>query len=121
MFRRIRILGWLFLGLWGIGCSNTPRKPSDQKIKELFRARACTNCHDIHNAFGGPSFVMIAERYPYDRKNVETLSKRVRQGTRGRWKGLPLTECPPKSDKIPEYEIQWMIEWILKRSWEKSL
>jgi len=101
------------------GCSpQEPQKPPPHGVKQLFRTMGCTNCHDIGNTIGGPSFEAIAARYPAHPDTIRALAKRVMQGVRDRWSGQPLEECPNKTGKgFKDYEIRWMVEWILQREW----
>ncbi len=115
--------GVVFLALAFLaGCtSREPQKPPPQEVKRLFRTMGCTNCHDIRNTIGGPSFEAIAARYPAHPDTIRALVKRVKKGVRGRWKDVPLEECPDKTGEgFKDYEIRWMIEWILSRQWQPS-
>ncbi len=110
------------VGLLACGEKEPPR-PSPQKIKRMFRTMGCTNCHDIRKRVrgpGGPSFEEIAARYPNRPDVVQMLTRRVLEGTKGRWEGVLLEECPAKTGEgYQEYEVRWLIEWILDRTWEK--
>lgn len=110
----------LWLTIFWFSCSSQePPKPPSQEVKRMFRTMGCTNCHDIRNTIGGPSFEAIAERYPPHPDTIRALVRRVMRGTRGRWPGLPLESCPDKvGEGFRDYEIRWMVEWILNREWQ---
>ena len=110
---------------WFAGCmSREPRKPPSSTVKEMFHVKGCTNCHDIRKrpgGPGGPSFEEIAARYPPKPDVIRLLTRRVLHGTSGHWTGFPLKKCPDKTGEgFKEYEIRWMIEWILHREWENK-
>lgn len=117
MGKSIVLLTLMFLA----GCgSPEPEKPPSHVVKQMFRTMGCTNCHDIRNTIGGPSFEAIAERYPPHPDTIRAIVRRVMKGTRGRWSGLPLETCPDKmGEGFKDYEIRWMVEWILNREWEQ--
>ncbi len=119
--RRRWVLGVLLLGLTGAACRRQPPPPPPQQIKPLFKKMGCTNCHDIRNTIGGPSFEAIAARYPAHPDTIRAIVKRIMRGSRGRWRGLPLKECPKKVGKgYNEQEMTWLVDWILKRAWNLS-
>ena len=117
--RKPIVAGVFVLALMGWACRRQPPPPPPQQIKPLFKKMGCTNCHDIRNTIGGPSFEMIATRYPHDPDTIRAIVKRIMQGSRGRWSGMPLEECPKKVGKgYNAQEMYWLVDWILKRAWE---
>ncbi len=100
---------WMFLLLLLLmSCEEKPSEKPVPSVKELFRTRGCTNCHDLKKPLVGPPFEDIATRY--GGKNREELVKSVLNGSCGKWKGR--MECMPPQ-RISEGEARAMIEWII--------
>lgn len=85
------------------------------KVKELFKARGCTDCHDRRIALVGPAFVEIAKRYRGREEAESMLIKSIREGSCSRWKAR--WECMPPQ-RIEETEARAMVRWILNLTLE---
>jgi cytochrome c551/c552 len=59
-----------------------------------------------------PSFKAIAKRYSTNQ--IDELSKSIKNGSRGKWKGFKLS-MPPFKD-LKDHEAKSMAKWILSLS-----
>jgi len=55
----------------------------------LTKTSACFTCHAAKNKLIGPSFQLIAKRYPNNATSIETLAKKVMNGSKGVWGNIP--------------------------------
>jgi cytochrome c len=97
--------------LFLFSCSEPQRVEKSNEsvdVKELFKRRGCTNCHDLSRPLVGPSFLDIAKRYSSADK--EGLLKSLLEGSCGRWKAR--MECMPPQ-RLEREEAERMVEWIL--------
>ena len=78
----------------------------------LITTSGCFNCHSAKNKLIGPSFELIARRYPNNTNSVETLSKKVIHGSTRVWGEIPM---PPQPNLKTEQSKE-IIRWILKNS-----
>ncbi len=86
------------------------KKLETAKVKELFRVRGCTDCHDKRVSLIGPPFLEIAKRYKGQRDAEKALLKSLKEGSCGKWKAR--WECMPPQ-KLEEAEAKAMVSWIL--------
>jgi len=97
--------------LFLFSCSEPQRVEKSNEsvdVKELFKRRGCTNCHDLSRPLVGPSFLDIAKRY--SSADSEGLLKSLLEGSCGRWKAR--MECMPPQ-RLEREEAERMVEWIL--------
>ncbi len=95
-----------------ISC-NSPKKGVELKpeeVKELFKTRGCTDCHDKGRDLIGPSFMEIAKRYKEEGNAENILLRSLREGSCKKWKAR--WKCMPPQ-RVEEEEAKHMIKWIL--------
>lgn len=78
---------------------------------DIMASNNCFNCHLFHQKLLGPSFAEIAARYPATKANVDTLIRRVREGSSGIWPG---TEKMPSHPGLSATAIRSTVLWILQ-------
>lgn len=77
----------------------------------------CLNCHAAKNKLIGPSFELIAKRYPYNPSTIDMLTKKVINGTSGVWGRLPM----PAHQTLKTKQTRQIISWILKNNLNPNL
>ena len=85
--------------------------PGRLEGKELSFRRGCTNCHDLKNTLLGPSFGAISRRYSRDLQAHETLTKSLREGSRGKWAQITMPIQPV--ERVSDDETAVILDWIL--------
>lgn len=75
----------------------------------------CFSCHSSKSKLIGPSYDLIARRYPDNIASVEELAKKVVLGTTGTWGDI---EMPPHPD-VTLTQARQIISWILKNGADK--
>lgn len=83
----------------------------------MIKISDCFTCHTAKNKLLGPSFELIARRYPYTEGTVNQLTKSVIYGSSGVWGKLPM----PAHQTIKPEEVRKMVSWILKNNKDKNL
>jgi cytochrome c len=76
----------------------------------------CFNCHASKRKLIGPSFESIATRYRQTAGLLDTLAKRIHDGTTGRWGDVPM---PPHPELSLE-KLNRIVAWILLHSSEPA-
>jgi cytochrome c len=74
------------------------------------RTSDCLNCHAFDARLIGPSFADIRKRYPYSQANVDSMSRRVLQGTSGIWGSIKM----PSHPELTLDQAAACVTWILK-------
>jgi cytochrome c len=74
------------------------------------RTSDCLNCHAFDARLIGPSFADIRKRYPYSQANVDSISRRVLQGTSGIWGSIKM----PSHPELTLDQAAACVTWILK-------
>ncbi len=77
----------------------------------------CFSCHAAKAKLIGPSFEQIAGRYKIVPSAVDTLTKKIIDGSTGTWSDLKM---PPHPD-LEVQDIKEMVTWILKYSADPDL
>jgi cytochrome c len=77
--------------------------------KELVAKSDCGTCHKPDEQFTGPSFKMIAAKYPYNVESFEMLSSKVLKGGTGVWGQIPMIPHPA----ISKEDATAMVKYIL--------
>jgi len=75
----------------------------------LLRNSDCFTCHASKNKLIGPSFELIAKRYPFNKSSLDRLTKNVMNGSKGTWG----TVVMPAHSANKTDEVREMISWIL--------
>ena len=78
----------------------------------IMRISNCFNCHNFNSKSIGPSFYEINKRYPATKSNIDTLVKRIRQGSSGIWG----KEKMPTHPELTAEETKSTVQWILKHA-----
>jgi len=93
------------------------KEPEATKVKELFRSKGCTDCHDRRVPLVGPPFLEIARRYRGQKDAEDVLLKSLKEGSCRKWKAR--WECMPPQRR-EEAEARAMVRWILNLTSEKE-
>ena len=75
----------------------------------LLKNSDCFTCHASKNKLIGPSFELIAKRYPFNNNSLNRLTKNVMIGSTGTWG----TVAMPAHSANKTEEVREMISWIL--------
>jgi len=75
------------------------------------RISNCFNCHSFNGKLIGPSFYEMSKRYSATKSNMDSLIKRIREGSAGIWPGR---EKMPAHPELKADEIKNMVQWIMK-------
>jgi cytochrome c len=78
---------------------------------------SCFSCHAAKAKLIGPSFELIAKRYPDNSSSVEALTKKIITGSSGSWGDLKM---PPHPDLKIE-EVRERVTWILRNNSDPGL
>ncbi len=81
----------------------------EDKGLTLLRNSDCFTCHASKNKLIGPSFELIAKRYPINNNSLERLTKKVMNGSTGIWGQVAM----PAHPAMKKDEVREMISWIL--------
>jgi cytochrome c len=82
----------------------------DMKAAEASMKKSdCFTCHSVKRKVVGPSYADIAKKYKGDKKAVEVLVTKVKNGGSGSWGSLPMAGHPG----LKEDEIRNMVKWVL--------
>ena len=88
------------------------RAKKNPEVLSWMSRSTCFNCHAAKAKLIGPSFDLIARRYPDNSISAEALTKKIITGSTGTWGDLKM---PPHPDlKIDE--VREAVSWILKNS-----
>ncbi|WP_426752341.1 c-type cytochrome [Myxococcus sp. Y35] len=77
--------------------------------EDLAKAKGCTACHMATRKLVGPSYKDIADRYAQQKGVEDTLTERVRKGSRGAWGAIPM----PANAKLTDEEARALVKWIM--------
>jgi len=95
-----------------IGRLLNKRPAPDPPGFSAIRASNCFNCHNFKSKAMGPSFFEISKRYSATRSNLDTLAKRVSQGSTGIWGN----EKMPSHPELSPAETAAAVQWILRHA-----
>lgn len=84
-------------------------KVIENKGLRLLKKSDCFTCHASKDKLIGPSFELIAKRYPFNKSSLEHLSKKVISGGKDTWGPIAM---PAHAANTIE-EVREMISWIL--------
>lgn len=88
------------------GTSNAETEPAGLS---LIRKSDCFNCHGWKDKLMGPSFEMIAARYPNNHASVKLLARKIISGSKGVWG----TNQMPAHAEMKESEAKQLVHWLL--------
>lgn len=77
---------------------------------QIVKGSNCLNCHAFNAKLIGPSFYDISKRYPLTKSNVDTLSRRIVDGTSGIWGSTKM----PTHPELTNTQATAIVNWILK-------
>jgi len=83
----------------------------------VIRLSNCFNCHNFNSKSIGPSFFDISKRYTPSKRNVDTLVKRIREGSSGIW----VKEKMPTHPELSVEETKEAVLWILKNGADPAI
>jgi cytochrome c len=72
-----------------------PNSTPEERGSALIAARDCKTCHNIDGKMIGPSYKMVAEKYPTSEGMIDELAKKIISGGSGRWGTVAM---PPHQD-----------------------
>ena len=76
----------------------------------MIRRSDCFSCHASKSKLIGPSFELIAKRYPMTDVSIERLTKNIINGSTGTWASTAM----PAHKAIEVADAREMAKWILK-------
>ncbi|MDR3716176.1 MAG: hypothetical protein P4L51_25520 [Puia sp.] len=79
---------------------------------ETIKASNCLNCHAFNAKLIGPSFYDIGKRYSFSKSHVDTLSRRILEGTTGVWGSIKM----PTHPELTKGQATDIVGWILKNA-----
>ena len=92
------------------GTAAVAKPMSDSDATRFFNAKGCKSCHAANEMRVGPSYRMIAQRYPNaPAEALERLSLKVLRGGSGTWGTTPMISHPD----VSEAEAETIVRWIL--------
>ena len=77
----------------------------------LIKTSGCFNCHSAKNKLIGPSFELIANRYPYNPSSIATLTQQVIDGSLGVWGDTPMPPHPELNTEQAKQIINWILQY----------
>lgn len=80
-----------------------------EKGRMVIGTSDCAACHAIDKPVIGPSYTMIAQKYPMDPETVETLAEKIINGGSGNWG----TRAMPAHPLVSKKDAQAMAAYIL--------
>ncbi|MDB5142926.1 MAG: c-type cytochrome [Mucilaginibacter sp.] len=86
---------------------------NDQPGLAVIMTSNCINCHGFNSKSTGPSFYEINKRYTATKANMDTLIKRIREGSSGIWGGK---EKMPTHPELTIAETKNAVQWIMKNA-----
>ena len=72
----------------------------------------CFSCHAAKTTLIGPSFYQIAQRYRGQLNSIDSLSKKIINGSTGTWGDLKM----PPHPELKADQVKKIVEWILKNN-----
>lgn len=78
---------------------------------DIMAGNNCFNCHLFKGKLLGPSFFDIATHYPATAPNIDSLVRRIRNGSAGIWPG---SEKMPSHPELTTAAIRSTVQWVLR-------
>lgn len=109
------LMSALMLAACGGAGSNDAAKSPEQDPdyvagKDLVAKSDCATCHKVDEQYTGPSFKMIAAKYPYNAESFELLANKIIKGGTGVWGQVPMI---PHASLNHDDAVK-MVKYILK-------
>ena len=87
-----------------------PKDPAYEKGLALVAQNDCLTCHKINEAFTGPSYSQVAEKYAgADAAKIKEIAEKIIKGGTGVWGSALMT---PHASLSPE-DAEAMVKYIL--------
>jgi cytochrome c len=77
----------------------------------------CITCHGFNTKAMGPSFSDISKRYPTTKANIDSLVKRIKDGSTGTWG----KEKMPPHPELSVSDIKSIAQWIMKNATDPNV
>jgi cytochrome c len=77
----------------------------------------CVTCHGFNTKAMGPSFFDISKRYPATKANIDSLVKRIKDGSSGIWG----KEKMPPHPELSVTGIRSIAQWIMKNATDPNV
>jgi cytochrome c len=87
----------------------SPAAPTPAGLLAIVRS-GCIGCHQFKARSTGPSFAAIAQRYPDNQANGDTLARYIREGSTGVWGQGTM----PPHPEFTEEQSHAIAHWITK-------
>lgn len=78
--------------------------------EEIAKKNGCMVCHGVDKKMVGPAYKQIADKNKTHAGAAATLTKHVRDGSKGVWGPIVM---PPQA-KISDADLKAVIDWMLK-------
>ncbi|MDO3628065.1 c-type cytochrome [Mucilaginibacter sp. BT774] len=88
-----------------------PANPQNNGLNSIMTSN-CITCHGFNTKAMGPSFSDINKRYPSTKANMDSLVKRIKEGSVGIWG----KEKMPPHPELPLADIKNIVQWIAKNA-----
>lgn len=83
---------------------------ADQAGLASIKVSTCFNCHHSKDKLIGPSFDLIAKRYPRNAKIAESLAQKIIKGSSGIWGNTAMPANPELKMDIAKKMVSWILE-----------
>jgi len=90
--------------------ASSPNDPLKDPGLALMARSNCFNCHQFNGKLIGPSLADIARHYKNTTTTIDTLGKRIKDGSAGIWG----KEKMPSHPEVTMDDIHTMVRWIEK-------
>jgi cytochrome c len=78
----------------------------------LLKSADCFTCHASKGKLIGPSFELIAKKYPMSKATIDRLTNKVINGSTGVWGTLPMPPHPAMTSTA----VNEIVNWILTKN-----
>lgn len=89
--------------------AKVPDDPAYAEGLALVAGSDCTTCHKIDEAFTGPAYKDVANKYANTPENIALLSSRVIKGSKGIWGEAQMTP----HGSLSQADAEKMVKYIL--------
>lgn len=94
--------------------AETPKDPAYEKGLALVAKNDCLTCHKINEAFTGPSYTQVAEKYAgADAAKITSIAEKVIKGGTGVWGSAIMTPHASLSQEDAETMVKYIL--LLKK------
>jgi cytochrome c len=86
------------------------KQQSDPPGLSLMKVSTCFNCHHAKNKLIGPSFDLIAKRYPNNATTIDLLAQKIITGSTGAWGDIIMPANPDLKSNMSRKMVSWILE-----------